>query len=130
MAMRNYGAMSDEKLMRCVAQLQAGSGEAVIRVQTAKNPGSLDDNRTKAEYEARKRGLIDSNFVADGSKIKTESKFCPECEKKKPFWLDDYICVGCRDDLDGSELVAVAVSSPQPPNNDLLRAALAEALGE
>lgn len=96
--MRNYGAMGDNKLMRCVAEFQSGYGDAVQRVMT--RGGSVEDNRTKCEYEARKRGLIDSNFIAEDTKVKTEAKFCPECERKKPFWLDDYICIGCRDGID------------------------------
>lgn len=95
--LRNYGAMKDDKLLRCVAEFQRGYGDAVNRVN--QRNGSLDDNRAKCEYEARRRGLIDTNFMpAEGAQVFTEAKFCPECERKKPFHLDDYICRDCRGD--------------------------------
>lgn len=95
--MRNYNAMGDAKLMRCVKEFERGYGDAVARVE--QRAGSIEDNRTKCEYVARRRGLIESNFVADDSNVKTEARFCPECERKKPFYLDDYICANCRDGM-------------------------------
>jgi hypothetical protein len=95
--MRNYGAMGDAKLMRCVREFEQGYGDAVARVE--QRGGSIDDNRAKCEYEARKKGLIDSTTIIADVHAKTEPKFCPECERKKPFYLDDYICVGCRDSM-------------------------------
>lgn len=97
--LRNYGAMGDRKLLRTIEELASGDTytEAVKRVIV--KGGSIDENRTKAEYEARKKGLIDSNFIAIGTNVMTEKKFCPECEKSRKFYLDDYICHECRDEI-------------------------------
>jgi hypothetical protein len=92
--LRNYGAMGDEKLLRTLKQFESGYGEAVNRVND--KGGDMGENHTKASYEARKRGLIDSNYVAPDTEILTEAKFCPECERKRKFILDDYICKECR----------------------------------
>jgi hypothetical protein len=94
--LRNYGAMNDDKLLRTIKEFQSGYGTAITRVQD--KGGDMDENRAKAEYEARRRGLIDDNFMPpEGTEVFTEARFCPECEKKKPFRLDDYICRLCRD---------------------------------
>jgi hypothetical protein len=95
--MRNYGAMADPKLRRCVTEFERGYGDAVNRV--VQRGGSLEDNRTKCEYEARKRGMIETSYVGEDTNVKTEARFCPECETKKPFYLDDYICVNCRESM-------------------------------
>lgn len=97
--MRNYSAMGDAKLMRCVREFAQGYGDAVSRVE--QRGGSVEDNRAKCEYTARQRGLIDSmNAPVEGTSVKTEPRFCPECERKKPFYLDDYVCVNCRDGME------------------------------
>lgn len=95
--MRNYHAMNDDKLMRCVREFENGYGDAVNRVQLRN--GSVDDNRAKCEYEARQRGLIDAAYVANDTQAKTEPRFCPSCERKRAFYLDDYMCVNCREDM-------------------------------
>lgn len=97
--MRNYGAMGDDKLLRVIKELQEGYGDATSRVQVKK--GDMDENRAKAEYVARKRGLVDSNYQPpEGTQVFTEAKFCPECEKSRKFFLDDYICAGCRGEIE------------------------------
>lgn len=93
--MRNYGAMGDAKLRRCVEEFRRGYGDAVNRVQ--QRGGSVEDNQAKCEYEARRKGLIDSTTTVADTHAKTEPKFCPECERKRPFYVDDYICVTCRE---------------------------------
>lgn len=94
--LRNYGAMGDEKLTRTIAQFEKGYGEAVTRVQV--KGGDLDENRAKAEYEARRRGLIDSSHaIPEGTIVYTAAQFCPECERKNKFVIDDYICHKCRE---------------------------------
>jgi hypothetical protein len=95
--MRNYGAMGDVKLMRCVREFERGYGDAVARVE--QRGGSIEDNRAKCEYEALKKGLISSTNVVADTQAKTEPRFCPECERKRAFYLDDYICVNCRDGM-------------------------------
>lgn len=96
--LRNYGAMADAKLIRSVKELQRGYGEACRRVDD--KGGVHAENLAKAEYEARKRGLIDSTSkVAAGTAVFTEAKFCPECEKKRKFYLDDYVCKECRETI-------------------------------
>lgn len=97
MAFRNYGAMGDRKLLRTIEELK--SGHSYTEAYKKMRDGSVDDNRTKAEYEARKRGLIDSAYIAEGTKVMTTKQFCPECEKENKFYLDDYICHKCRDTI-------------------------------
>jgi ATP-dependent DNA ligase len=53
--LRNYGAMGEAKLRDVVAQLRAGSGDAVDRV-TARG-GSLEANLAAAERAAESKGL-------------------------------------------------------------------------
>src|SRR3954447_2854810 len=93
--MRNYSAMKADKLARCVEEFRRGYGDAVNRVEA--RGGSVEDNQAKCEYEARKRGLIDTATATAGTHAKTEPRFCPECERKNPFYLDDYICIKCRE---------------------------------
>jgi hypothetical protein len=64
MAMRNYGAMLDAKLMKCIAELRAGQGDAVDRIvakQQAHNlhkpESSIPANLKVAMGVARSRGL-------------------------------------------------------------------------
>lgn len=96
---RNYGAMGDDKLLRVIKELQQGFGDATRRI--VDKGGSLDENRVKAEYVARARGLVDDSFQPpEGIVVYTEAKFCPSCEKKRKFHMDDYICHECREDLD------------------------------
>ena len=95
--LRNYGAMGDEKLMRTVEQFDKGYGEAVNRVRA--KGGDMDENMAKCRYEARKRGLLEygSDTLPEGTVVYTAAQFCPECEKKKKFVIDDYICHECRE---------------------------------
>lgn len=98
--LRNYKAMGDEKLRRTIAQFDKGYGEAVTRVKD--KDGDIAENRAKAEYEARLRGLIDStNAIPEGTLVYTAAQFCPSCERKRKFILDDYICEECRKEIDG-----------------------------
>lgn len=104
--MRNYGAMGDPKLRSALNDFQRGYGDAVNRVE--QRGGSVVDNRAKCEYEARKRGMLqgDSFVPTDGTDAITEPKFCPECERKKAFLLDDYICRDCRKKMEGEIEIA------------------------
>lgn len=95
--LRNYGAMKDSKLMKTIKELESGDTWTTAVKRVIDHDGDLGENRTKAEYEARKRGLIDTNFVAENTAVMTEKKFCPECEKDNKFYLDDYVCHKCRD---------------------------------
>jgi ATP-dependent DNA ligase len=54
--LRNYAAMGDAKLLRCIKQLEEGSGEAVDRVES--NGGSVELNLERARDVARGKGLI------------------------------------------------------------------------
>lgn len=53
---RNYGAMGGPKLLKCIAELDAGAGDAVNRVE--QNGGSLERNLDAAKAAARSKGLI------------------------------------------------------------------------
>lgn len=59
MAMRNYGAMLDEKLLRCITELRGGHGEAYERVRRqSKYPANnVGENLKVATAVARDRGL-------------------------------------------------------------------------
>jgi hypothetical protein len=100
--MRNYRAMSDTKLAQTIQEFQRGYGVAIQKVEA--KGGSIEDNKAKAIYEARLRPALRAQFDLDGEIVadtnaKTVAQFCPECERKKPFYLDDYICVSCRDSM-------------------------------
>lgn len=59
MAMRNYGAMLDEKLLRCITELRGAHGEAYERVRRqSKYPANnVGENLKVATAVARDRGL-------------------------------------------------------------------------
>lgn len=95
--MRNYSAMGDGKLMSAVEDFRRGYGPAVDRVEA--KGGSIEDNQAKCEWTARSRGLIDEVTPITGTSAKTPPKFCPSCERTKAFYIDDYICVSCREDM-------------------------------
>lgn len=93
--MRNYTAMGDGKLLGCIEELAGGYGDAVNRVNG--KGGSVPDNLAKARHVARSRGLITSSYTpVENTEAITEKKFCPACERQKPFLIDDYICRDCR----------------------------------
>lgn len=97
--LRNYGAMGDEKLKRTVAQFEKGYGEAITRVMD--KGGDLEENKAKCLYEARKRGLLsyEETKLPEGTLVYTAAQFCPECERKRKFIIDDYICHECREKI-------------------------------
>lgn len=127
--MRNYGAMGDPKLIGACNDFKRGYGDAVNRVE--QRGGSVDDNRAKCEYEARKRGLLQGDvFVpSDGTEAITEPKFCPSCERKKAFMLDDYICRDCRKVMDGPVAEEIQIAPEVPTSKEDLLADLQRSLG-
>lgn len=54
--MRNYGAMKDDKLLLCLADLEAGSGDAYERALTGSGQPAAD--LVRAKEVARGRGLL------------------------------------------------------------------------
>lgn len=91
--------MKDAKLMKTIRELESGDTWTTAVKRVNDNGGDIGENRTKAEYEARRRGLIESNYVAEDTTVMTEKKFCPECEKENKFYLEDYVCHKCRDGI-------------------------------
>lgn len=91
MAMRNYGAMLDAKLLRCIAELRAGQGDAVDRIvakQTAQNlhkpESTIPANLKVAMAVAESRGLLGAGGGLPASVL-------PEPEPPKV----NSVCRGC-----------------------------------
>jgi hypothetical protein len=80
MAMRNYGAMLDAKLLRCIGELRGEYGEACERVrrQTKWPANSIGENLKAATAVARSRGLTPQHSLP-----------APAPEPPKP------VCRGC-----------------------------------
>lgn len=85
MAMRNYGAMLDEKLLRCIRELHGQYGEAYERVQRqARYPAnSVRRNLENATTVARERGLSTPAFEP------------PPKPKPAPEPANNNLCRGC-----------------------------------
>jgi hypothetical protein len=91
MAMRNYGAMLDEKLLRCITELRGGHGEAYERVRRqSKYPANnVGENLKVATAVARDRGL---RTVARDHGLPTPAESAPpDPPKPKP----KPVCRGC-----------------------------------
>lgn len=101
--MRNYKAMSSAKLLQCYKELEGHYGDAYYRVED--KGGILYEHLQEAKQEIVSRGLdgTAAESVAAGSgKGLTESQKCPNCDRKKRFYVDDYICKDCRDAMEAS----------------------------
>lgn len=54
--MRNYGAMGDAKLLKCLRELEAGTGDATARV--VQHDGDVDEHIAAAKAAAEAKGLV------------------------------------------------------------------------
>lgn len=101
--MRNYGAMGDDKLARCIKELERGINDPTFAAyddaydRCIDKGGNPTDHLYTARYHAQKRGVAGHVDVAAPS---GPIQMCPECNKKGEFYDDmDYICRKCRDAL-------------------------------
>lgn len=100
--MRNYEAMGDSKLLKCLNELRNNKGDAANRV--AGRGGLMYEHIRECEAIAADKGLIDvdaidRNATAKDMGVLTDPMECVECGKVERHYEDDYMCRTCRDAL-------------------------------